>query len=145
MLHLVVVVLTTVVFDVILGPFSVESQVLGHQSGTQGSVSWYEPSIKSDIDQILPLVPLLTQHLEGRTPCISKGLWLAQGSTLLLVAGGEPSLPKMLYIGVKAICRYQLDFSIFSRLCRWCLQQRCLVVSLWRATYSLGNSLCFLR
>lgn len=44
-------------------------------------------------------------------------------------------------MGVKALCRQQLDLSIFTELCDSLLQQWILGVSLWKATYCLGNSL----
>lgn len=47
--------------------------------------------------------------------------------------------------GVKTLCRHQLDFSMSSELCGYCLQQWGLAVNLWRATYSFGNSLGCLR
>ena len=31
--------------------------------------------------------------------------------------------------------RHQLEFSMFSELCRYCLQQRSLAISLWKANY----------
>ena len=38
-------------------------------------------------------------------------------------------------IGVKILCRHQFDFCMFSELCRYCLQQRSLAISLWKANY----------
>ena len=36
---------------------------------------------------------------------------------------------------------HQFNFSIFKELCRCCLQQWNLALSLWKTTYGLGNSL----
>lgn len=45
---------------------------------------------------------------------------------------------------VKALCRYQFDFSKYNEFCRCYLQQSGLAYSLWRVTYRLGKSLgCF--
>lgn len=44
---------------------------------------------------------------------------------------------------MKALYRHQLHLSMFSELCRCYLQQYSLIISVWRATYSLGNSLVF--
>ena len=44
-------------------------------------------------------------------------------------------------IGVKALGRHQLDFSMFSEIYRHCLHQEGLTVSLWIATDNFGNSL----
>lgn len=46
-------------------------------------------------------------------------------------------------VGVKDLNRHLINISIFSGLCRCRIQQRGLVVSLWR-TYSLGSSLGYL-
>lgn len=48
-------------------------------------------------------------------------------------------------VGVKALGGHQLDFSMCSELCRCCLQQWGLTISLWEATNSLGDSLGFLE
>lgn len=37
-----------------------------------------------------------------------------------------------------------LEFSMFSELCRYSLQELGLVISLWKTTYSLGHSLGYL-
>lgn len=47
-------------------------------------------------------------------------------------------------IGAEALHRHQLNISMFNELCRCYLQQWGLV-SLWRATYSLGNSLVYIK
>lgn len=44
-------------------------------------------------------------------------------------------------VGVKDLNRHLINISIFSGLCRCCVQQWGLVVSLWRTTYSLHSSL----
>ena len=49
------------------------------------------------------------------------------------------------HVRVKGLCRLQLGFSMLSELSGCCLQQWSLAVSLWRATYRLGNSLGCLR
>jgi len=47
-------------------------------------------------------------------------------------------------VGVKTLCRHQLDLYIFHELCRCCLQRRSLTLSLWIAPHNFGNSLgCF--
>lgn len=44
-------------------------------------------------------------------------------------------------MGVKVLCGYHLEHSIFNELYWCCLQQWSLAASLWRATYCLDNSL----
>lgn len=51
----------------------------------------------------------------------------------------SPLVPyRITSIGVKALGGFQLDISIFNEVCRRCLQQQGLTVSLWRATNNLG-------
>lgn len=45
---------------------------------------------------------------------------------------------------MKALCRYQFDFSMFSELYGCCLQQWGLAIHLRRTTYYLANSLGYL-
>lgn len=44
-------------------------------------------------------------------------------------------------VRVKDLGRYQLNFSVFSEIHRFCLEQWVLTISLCRANNSLGNSL----
>lgn len=53
--------------------------------------------------------------------------------------------PKGYEVGVKALCRQQLNLYIFSELSVFCLQQWGLAVSLWSVTQCLGKSLDYLN
>ena len=49
-------------------------------------------------------------------------------------------IPKTPELEVEALCRHQLDLSMFSELCRCCFQQWYLTFCLWRATIVLATA-----
>lgn len=53
-------------------------------------------------------------------------------------------IPRCWNTGMNAIFSYQLNIFMFNELCICCIQQWGFAVSLYRATYSLGNSLDYL-
>ena len=83
-------------------------------------------------------------YVSGRIDCRSKFLWL--GRSLHFSFGNLQSA--FLYqghwnIGVRALCRHQLNTSIFNELCSCCLQQWdldvCLCKTTWQQTELFGD------
>ena len=125
------VVFRAVVFGFTLGPWDTQSQALDHSC----SVGYTFHLVEWALSQIRYWLV---------TP--TKALWLGQCLCFSFDSMQSTFLYQIYqHVGMKALYRHQLKFYMFSELCRYCLQQWDIAVSLWRATYSLGNSLDCLR
>lgn len=142
-----------VVFGFALGPWAVSSHILGHPGIVRyGSTLWsgMGPScgVGFEANQVWVgysqklWATVALSFLQAGHHCRQKGVWLFG----LLPCSFASLQSTFLYqrcqhIEVKALCTNQLSYSMFSSLWRCCLQQWGFAVSLWKTSYSLGNSI----
>lgn len=121
------------VFGFTADPWAISSQILGHPSRVKYGFHLMEKaSSKSDLVRLLPqaLCYHCTSISHRQRTIEDPRVW---GWVGVHVGSRIPSAHR-----VKALCRQQLDFPVFSELC--CLQQWGCAAKLWRTTCSLSNS-----
>lgn len=77
--------------------------------------------------------------LETRHCCRSKDLWSSLCLLLYFCSIQYIPVPKMPESRGRSLCRHWIECSMFTALCRCCLQQWGPTVSLWIVTTYLGN------
>lgn len=134
------------VFSLALVPCHILSQVIGHPSIVGYRFHFIE-RVQRQIKLVFPLicVPPLRLHIwqAGRLCRSIKGFMASLVFTLLLWRHAS-YLPVLKILGLRGEGSRQIpaNFSVLTKLCRYCLQQIVLAVSLQRATFNrLGSNL----
>lgn len=120
----------------------IQSQVFGHQRTVRHRFLVMEWALVPFTGSPVSFVALLHQcTIQAGHHCRSKYLELCL--CLSLSSGSLQST--FLYhehyqsTGLKTLVRQQSDISIFYGMCKYCLQQQCVTISLWREANSLEN------